>query len=171
LQNADPALTIVLGDVMNPADVDTALPGHDAVQIARGAGAKGKIRAHGTRHVTAAMQAHGIRRLICLSSLGVGDSRGNLNFLWKYVMFGILLRRAYADRVAQEQAVRESGLDWTIVRPGTFVDGDVTDGYRHSFAQDTKDLKLKISRADVAGFMLGQLASDAYLRRSPGLPY
>ena len=107
------------------------------------------------------MQTHGIRRLICLSSLGVGDSRENLNFLWKYLMFGILLRRAYADHVAQEQAARESGLDWTIVRPGAFVDGGITDTFRHGFSQDTKGLKLKISRADVAGFMLGQLASDS----------
>ena len=117
------------------------------------------------------MQTHSVRRLICLSSLGVGDSRGNLNFLWKYVMFGILLRRAYADHVAQEQTVRESGLDWTVVRPGAFVDGGVTGSFRHGFPKDTKGLKLKVSRADVAGFMLEQLASDAYLRRLPGLSY
>ena len=74
---------------------------YDAVVIALGAGAKGDIRAQGTRHVIQAMRNHGVRRLICLSSLGVGESRGNLNFFWKYVMFGMLLRRAFADHVAQ----------------------------------------------------------------------
>jgi uncharacterized protein YbjT (DUF2867 family) len=68
-------------------------------------------------------------------------------------------KRQYAG--GQEQAARESGLDWTIVRPGAFVDGGITDTFRHGFSQDTKGLKLKISRADVAGFMLGQLASDS----------
>ncbi len=164
-------LEIVEGDAMEPASVDCAMPGHDAVVIALGAGAKGDIRAQGTRHIIQAMRNHGVRRMICLSSLGVGESRGNLNFVWKYVMFGMLLRRAYADHVAQEQAVKESGLEWTIVRPAAYVDGTSTEKYRHGFSPDTKKLELKVSRADVAHFMLQQLTGDTYLRQSPGLSY
>ena len=167
----DSALAIAQGDVMEPASVDRAMPGHDAVVIALGAGAKGDIRAQGTRHIIQAMQNHGVLRLICLSSLGVGESRGNLNFLWKYVMFGMLLRRAFADHVAQEQAVKESGLEWTIVRPAAYVDGTVTEKCRHGFSPDTKKLELKVSRADVANFMMQQLTGDTYLRQSPGLSY
>ncbi len=167
----DSGLSIAQGDVMEPASVDRAMPGHDAVVIALGAGAKGDIRAQGTRHVIQATRNHGVRRLICLSSLGVGDSRGNLNFFWKYVMFGMLLRRAYADHVAQEQAVKESGLEWIIVRPGAYVDGSVTEKYQHGFSPNTKALELKVSRADVAHFMLNQLQDDKYLHKSPGLSY
>jgi len=53
-------------------------------------------------------------------ALGVGDSRGNLNFLWKYIMFGLLLRAAYADHIQQEEYVMKSGLDWTIIRPAVY---------------------------------------------------
>ncbi|MDH3512311.1 MAG: SDR family oxidoreductase [Gammaproteobacteria bacterium] len=168
---AHPALSIVQGDVMDPASLERAMLGHDAVLIALGVGAKGNIRARGTQNVITAMHHCGIRRLICLSSLGVGDSRENLNFFWKYLMFGLLLRRAYADHVAQEAVVRDSGLDWTIVRPGAYIDGTITQNYQHGFPPQRKKLKLKISRADVAHFMLRQLGNDEYLGASPGLSY
>ncbi len=74
-----PVLSVVQGDVIDPASVDRAMHGQDAVLIALGAGAKGKIRAQGTRVVIEAMRRHGIRRLICLSSLGVGDSRTSMD--------------------------------------------------------------------------------------------
>lgn len=166
-----PALAIAQGDVLEPASVDRAMPGHDAVIIALGAGAMGDIRAQGTKHVIQSMRNHGVRRLICLSSLGVGNSRGNLNFFWKFVMFGLLLRRAMADHVAQERAVKDSGLEWTIVRPAAYVDGTITEKYQHGFSSDLKKLELKVSRADVAHFMMQQLTGDAYLHQSPGLSY
>jgi len=101
-----------------------------------------------------AMQRNGVRRLVCLSTLGVGDSRANMNFYWKYIMFGMLLHGAFADHVSQEKHVIRSGLDWTIVRPATYTDGERTGNYRHGFSATAKALKLKISRADVAGFVL-----------------
>lgn len=167
----DPALTIAQGDVTDPTTVDRAMPGHDAVVIALGAGAKGEVRTSGTRNIIASMQANNVSRLVCLSSLGVGDSRGNLNFLWKYLMFGLLLRRAYADHITQEEAVKASGLDWIIVRPGAYADGDITEQYKHGFSPTEKDIQLKISRADVANFMMKQLTGNTYLHQSPGLSY
>ena len=117
------------------------------------------------------MERRGIRRLMCLSTLGAGDSRALLNFFWKRIMFGLLLREAYADHEAQEALIIQSGLDWTIVRPGAFTDGPATGVFRHGFPSTEKNLKLKISRADVANFMLRQLTGDTYLRQSPGLSY
>ena len=165
------ALEIVQGDVMEPEHVSRAMLGHEVVVIALGAGAKGGIRSQGTRNVIQGMQSQGINRLICLSSLGVGESHRNLNFFWKYLMFGMLLRKAYADHVAQEQAIRESGLEWTIVRPGAFTDGPATGTYKCDFPPTETGLKFKISRADVADFMLQQIGDDTYLRQSPGLSY
>jgi len=69
-----------------------------------------------------AMREAGVRRLVCQSTLGVGSSGQHLTFWWRYVMFGALLRRAFADHVAQEAVVEASGLDWTIVRPSAFTD-------------------------------------------------
>jgi len=162
---------VIEGDALKPETLNAAVPGHDAVLVALGAGMKGSVRAEGTRNIVAAMERAGVSRLICLSSLGVGDSRGNLDFYWKYIMFGLLLRRAYADHVAQEAAVTESNLAWTIVRPGAFTDGPMTTRYRHGFSPTTRDIAAKISRADVAHFMLDQLGHDTYLGRTPGLSY
>lgn len=161
----------VTGNVLEPASIDAAMPHHDAVVVVLGAGRKGVVRSRGTQNIINAMHAHDVSRLICQSSLGVGDSRGNLNFFWKHIMFGMLLRPAYADHELQEQYVRNSGLDWTIVRPGAFTDGKHTGEYRHGFSSREQNLALKISRADVADFILKQLIDMRYLYKAPGLSY
>lgn len=165
----DQRLRVEVGDVLDPAAVERAVIGQDAVIITLGAGRKGVVRAEGTRRVIEAMNRTGVKRLICQSSLGVGDSRGNLNFVWKYIMFGMLLRQAYADHVVQEQYVKASDLDWTIVRPSAFTDGPATGTYRRGFPATEPGLSLKISRADIADFLVEQLTDDTYLRRTPGI--
>lgn len=165
------ALTVAQGDVLNRASLGTVVPGHEAVLCSLGAGLKGKVRSEGTRNIVRAMEKAGVRRLICQSTLGVGDSWGNLSAYWKYIMFGLLLRRAYADHVSQENYVKQSHLDWIIVRPAAFTNGPRTGEYRHGFPGTDKTLTLKISRADVADFMLNQLVCDTYLRKTPGLSY
>ena len=112
-----------------------------------------------------------MKRLICQTTLGVGDSAATLNFFWKYIMFGVFLRDAFADHELQEQQIRESDLDWTIIRPAAFTDGPARNDYRHGFSGAATGLKLKISRTDVAGFMLKQLGDNRYLRQAPGLSY
>ena len=164
-------LQVARGDVMDPASVEGVMQGHEVVLCSLGAGRKGTVRSEGTRNIIGAMEKVGLRRLICQSTLGVGDSRGNLNFFWKYIMFGLLLRPMYADHESQEDYVRHSSLDWTIIRPGAFTDGDRTGKYRHGFPSTDKTTKLKISLADVADFMLKQLIDDTYLHKTPGLSY
>ena len=171
LQFTDQELIFAKGDIMDQASIEQVMPGKDIVLCALGAGSKGGIRASGTRNLIEVMQKCGVQRLVCLSTLGVGESRANLNFIWKYIMFGILLRRAFADHVAQEHHVQESRLDWTLVRPAAYTEGDRTGAYRHGFSASAKDLKLKISRADVADFMLNQLTDDCYIHMTPGISY
>ncbi|SHF10677.1 Putative NADH-flavin reductase [Fodinibius roseus] len=167
----DPNLETVEGNVLDFDSVAEAMPDYEAVFVALGAGSKGTVRSEGTRNIIGAMQQQGVRRLICLSTLGVGESRGNLNFFWKYIMFGLLLRKAFADHQKQEQLVKDSDLDWTIVRPGAFTDDGLTGEYKHGFPGDDKSVELKISRADVADFMLKQLHDDQYLHKTPGVSY
>jgi putative NADH-flavin reductase len=164
-------LTIVQGDALDSASVEKAVEGQEAVLCSLGAGSKGTIRSEATRNIVGAMEKAGVSRFICLSTLGVGNSRANLNFFWKQIMFGLLLRGAYADHVSQEDYVRESRLDWTIVRPGAFTDGNRSGVYRHGFPGSDKTIKGKISRADVADFMLKQLTDRTYLHETPGLSY
>lgn len=86
-------------------------------------------------------------------------------------MFGLILRHVFADHQRQEQVVQHSRLDSTIVRPGAFIEGPHTGHYRHGFPSTDKTSKLKISRADVADFIVKQLADDAYLHQTPSLSY
>ena len=145
---------IVEGDVFDLESVKAAVSGQDAVLCSLGNGRFGRVRAEGTNTIVMAMQATGVSRLICQTTLGAGASCGNLNFFWKYFMFGWFLRDVLADHEEQENIVHGSGLDWTIVRPGSFTQGELTGRYRHGFEPHKKGLSLKISCADVAHFML-----------------
>lgn len=166
-------LKVVRGDAMDITSVEQAVQGQDAVVCVLGAGRKrtGTIRSEGTQQIILAMEKASIRRFICQSTLGVGDSWENLNFFWKYIMFGFLLRQVFADHERQESYVKQSDLDWTIVRPGAFVHGERTGNYRHGFPSTDKTSKLKISRADVADFILKQLTDDLYIHKTPGVSY
>lgn len=164
-------LTVVVGDVTNPVPVEQAVQAQDAILCTLGAGMQGQVRSLGTKHIVWAMERTGAERLICQTTLGVGDSWQNLNFFWKYIMFRGLLRHAYIDHVRQEEHIVKSRLKWTIVRPGAFTDGPHTGNYRHGFPGMDKTTQLKISRADVADFMLRQLTDNTYLRKTPGLSY
>lgn len=166
-----PNLTIFQGDVLDAVSVEKAVQGQDAVISSLGAGLNGTIRSQGTLNIIRAMEKHNVRRFISQSSLGVGDSRSNLNFYWKYVMFGMLLRRAYADHGVQEQYIKDSTLDWTIVRPGALKEGERTGQYRHGFAPNVKDIALEISIPDTADFMVQQVHDATYLHGTPGLSY
>lgn len=159
------------GNVLDPTAVRHAVQGQDAVLIALGAGRKGGVRAPGTENIVQAMKAKGVGRLICMSTIGAGDSAPLLTFFWKYIMFGMLLKDALADHEAQERIVRESGLDWTIVRPGAFENGALTGHYRHGFGRDAQGVKLKISRADLAEFLLRQVTDQSYLKQTPAISY
>ncbi|WP_431957065.1 NAD(P)-dependent oxidoreductase [Nocardia lijiangensis] len=164
-------LRVVEGDVFDTHQAERAVAGQDAVVIALGDGRKGLVRFGGTKSVVEAMHRTGVKRLICQSTLGVGDSRDNLNFLWKHLLFGMLLRRAYNDHIAQEEYVRASNLEWTIVRPSAFTDGPRTGSYRRDFPGSERGLTLKISRADIADFLLEQLTDSTYLHRTPGISH
>lgn len=168
-----PCLTIVRGDVLDRASVDSTVRGQEAVLSALGAPASQKdtVRSDGTRHILRAMDGAGVRRFVCMTTLGMGDSRALLPFSYKFIIVPLILRQAFADSERQEAEIRQSRLDWTVVRPATLTDGDRTGSYRHGFPATEKGLKIRIARADVADFMLKQLADNTYLHKTPGLSY
>lgn len=164
------SLKVVRGNVLDPVAVKEAVAGHEAVFVTIGAGpTRTTLREDGTRNIVDAMQGAGVKRLICQSSLGVGDSRANLPFFTKHIIVGIFLRHAFADHERQEVVVRQSTLNWTIVRPPHLKDGPRTEVYRYGFSTTDKQIKNWISRADVAHFMLKQLFDDTYLQKDPGV--
>lgn len=172
LEVSHPNLNVIRGDVLDPAAVQSAVQGQEAVLCAIGAGAKrSTLRADGTRNILRAMEKAGVRRLVCQSSYGIGDTRDKLSFLLKYVLVPLVLRHAFADHEAQERVIRQSRLDWTIVRPVGLAKGRRTGIYRHGNLGAGAPAGAKISHADVADFMLKQLTDSTYLRQAPGVAY
>lgn len=167
-----PKLELVIGDVLDLFSVEKAIEGKDAVFITIGAAAsRSNIREAGTRNIVNAMQKRGVRRLVCQSSLGIGDSRANLSFFTKHIVVDIFLRHAFADHERQEEVVENCSLDWVIVRPPHLKDGPRTGNYHFGFATTDRQIKGWISRADVADFMLKQISDDSCLHKFPGVSY
>jgi len=165
------SISIVPGTVADSAAVSAAVPGHDAVVSTLGVGTPLKGDPDviaGVEHIVRAMQAHQVRRLVYLSFIGVRDSRSAVGFVLRYCA-PIPLRQEIADHEAKEALVRGSDLDWTIVRPPKLTAGPRTGRYRTGEDITTwKPLPL-LSRADVADFILRELAQPRYIRKAPRL--
>jgi putative NADH-flavin reductase len=167
-------LQVVQGNVMYLASMERTVQGQDAVVCTLGSSAMRDttmVRANGTKNIIRAMEKTGVKRFICQSALGVGDSRDLLPFHYKYLMVPIMLRQVYADHEIQENFIKESLLDWIIARPGILTDGERTGSYQHGITTDNKTVTLKISRADAADFLLKQLANNSYLHKTPCISY
>jgi putative NADH-flavin reductase len=166
-------LKVVQGDVLDYRSVEAAVQGQDAVLSALGVRKlrKNTILSDGTKNIIQAMERHGVKRFICESSLGVGDSRGQLGWVFNIFIIPLLLRKVFQDKEVQEQYIQQSSLEWVIVRPAALTNGPRTGAYRSGFSLMDRTITAKISRADVADFMLKQLTDNSYLRKTPGLSY
>ncbi len=166
-------LKVVQGNILDFPSVERAIQGQDAVLCTLGMSMKDKtmLRANGTKNIIRAMEKTDVKRFICQSSAGVGDRSDMLPFLMKYLIVPFMLRRAFADHEIQENYIKESQLDWIIVRPAALTDGEHTGSYQHGYTADNKTVTNKISRADTADFMLKQLADNSYLHKMPCISY
>jgi putative NADH-flavin reductase len=156
------------GDVLDGKAVAAAVAGQDAVLCALGPANFKKpntVVSEGTKNILLAMQKHGVPRLVCQSAIGIGDSKGQGPFVFKKIILPLFLKHVYADKERQEEEVRRSDLDWIIVRPSRLMDWPARGAYQVSI--DGTPVPGKIARADVAAFMLQQLSSDQYLRKTP----
>jgi putative NADH-flavin reductase len=166
-------LRLVQGDILDPGSVDSAVSGQDAVLSSLGTRSifgRVVIFSEGTKNLLNAMTNHGVRRLVCISGIGAGDSRGHGGFLYDKLVLPVFLKRIYDDKDRQEELIRQSDLDWIIVRPGFLTNGPATGNYR--VLTDLTGVTVgRISRADVAAFMLAQLEKDQSLRRAVTLTY
>lgn len=176
VQQQHPRLTVVKGDVLDYHTIEPVIAGHDAVlsTIGMPANKTGTLRSEGTRNIIRAMEKEGLKRFICQTSLGYGDSRETLRrtpFIFKYIIVPFILKKGFADHALQETYIKGSGLDWVIIRPGNLTDGGLTGRYRYGFAPTDPDIKVKVSRADVADFMLKQLTDPTFIHKTPGVSY
>jgi putative NADH-flavin reductase len=125
----------------------------------------------GTKNIVRAMEEVGVHRFICESSLGVGDSKGQLGLIYNYFLIPLFIRNIFADKEVQETVIRNSRLDWVIVRPGALTNGPHTGKYQSWLGAPAPAIRRKISRSDVADFMLRQLGHDADLCKNLGVSY
>ncbi len=155
---------VVAGDAGDAADIERAVAGQQAVVWTVGVGPTRRpvdLFSRGTQFLLAAMTKHGVRRLVCVTGVGAGDSRGHGGFLYDRILQPLFMKTVYEDKDRQEAQLRASDADWTIVRPGTLTNGPAT-GLTRVLTNLEGVTAGKISRADVAGFIVEQLASDEY---------
>ncbi len=165
---SDERVTAVPGNVLNLADAAACVAGADAVICTLGSTGDNpdNVVSRGTKNIVAAMQEAGVKRLVVVTSLGVGDSKEQVPFVFKMLMKTVL-KTAMQDKELQEQVVRDSGLEWVIVRPGGLTDNPAAGSYKVGTGKSV--MAGQISRADVAAFVLQQLTDDTYLHQTPGI--
>ena len=172
LATQHPNLTVVRGDAQDTEAVRKVVPGHDVVISALGTRSGPPMLPDITRNILDAMQEHGIRRSLWVSSFGVGDSINQMSWLAQNLIVKGFLRQAIEEKDAQEQIIMASDTDWIIARPGGLTDGPCTGVYRVlGSASKEKVGRPSISRADVADFLLKHLTGDQYICEAVGLTY
>lgn len=169
---SQPNLENVRGDALKSQDVEAALNGVDVVIQTLGIGLGDMFRpvhlfSDATRVLLAAMKAKGIKRLIAVTGFGAGDSEASISSLQR-VPFRLVFGRAYGDKSLQERLIKESGLDWTIARPGVLTNGPRTG--RFKILTDASQWRNGvISRSNVAEFLVRQIEDRTYVHQAPVL--
>lgn len=161
--HAPAGVRVVAGDATDAATVDQAVAGQDAVVDAIGGHTpylKTQLEQHAAQAVLTAMQHHGVRRLVVISVLGVGDSQEQGTFLYEHLVKPTFLRGAVPDKAAMEAEVKQTDLDYVLVRPPYLTDDPAT-GQVHIVTGEDK--AHKITRTDLAQFIVDQLTQDTYV--------
>ena len=167
-------LETIKGSALKGADVSAALTDVTAVVLTLGVPASSEmvlgpvtLFSRATGLIVAAMEKAGVKRLICVTGFGAGDSRSSMNIV-EAIPFRLLLGRVYDDKDIQEDLIRKSGLDWVIARPGILTNGAKTAKYK-ILDNRTSWRNGIISRANVADFLVAQIEGTSYLRKTPVL--
>lgn len=120
-----------------------------------------------TLALIAAMKKERVKRLIALTGVGAGETRGHGGFLYDRIIFPLFSRKRYEDKDRQEALITASNLDWIIVRPAPFVKSGVT-GPLEVHARVARDTVLRrVTRDEVAAFVVEQIDNDRYLQQKP----
>lgn len=166
-------LFIVRGDAVNPADVNEAAKSADVIVSAIGVPPSNKettVFSSSTNNIINAVKENNVKLCITVTGIGAGETKGHGGFFYDNIIRPLLLKKIYEDKDRQELILRQSDINWIIVRPGFLTNGPLTQKYR--VLTDLKDIKCgRISRADCAHFILSQAASRTYIKQAPLLTY
>ena len=158
--------TVVRGNVLDIQALSNALPSQEAVVYAIGVKSTGPttLFSQSTQLLLTAMEQQQVKRLVCITGIGAGETKGHGGFLYDHVIFPLFTRNRYADKELQEQLIRQSNLDWTIVRPAPFSEGKPNAPFQVLTEVGNAVLR-KVSRAEVASFVLGELEARQHVRK------
>ncbi len=170
LEVQHPNLLILEGNVLDDKAVAKTIEGTSAVIISLGGkpGDKTRPLEHGTKNIITAMKAGGLKRIIAITSLGVGDSKGQAGFFFESIIVPLLLKDEFADKLCQETLLQTSGLEFVIARPGGLQTKPAIGTYQAA-RKLVAGSSARITRADVAHFCLEQLHSDVWLGQAVSL--
>jgi uncharacterized protein YbjT (DUF2867 family) len=151
-----PQFTLFEGDAQDSRAVTKVIDGVDVVACILGlAKPQGTVISDATRTICQAMNEAGVRRLVAVTVMGLGDSKDNFDPVAK-LFVRVFLKKGMEDRARQEEVITSSRLDYTLVRPSRLVDGAKTD--RYSAGADVRaGISSKLTRADLASYVLQQL--------------
>jgi putative NADH-flavin reductase len=161
---------ILQGDARDVELLDSAVTGQQAIIDTVGTRKpflKTTLETDVARSLIAAMQHHSVRRVVAVSSIGVGDSIVNMPALYR-PLIPMFFRGAMPDKAGMEAQFRSSGLEWTIVRPAGLTDGPITDAVR-IVTPDSRRHVRRISRADLSAFILQHLADHSLFHAVVGI--
>jgi putative NADH-flavin reductase len=163
-----PALRVVVGNVLDTASLAQALEGQDAVAYSIGVRSPRPttLFSDSTRSLVALMERPGVKRLICITGVGAGETKGHGGFLYDRIGYPLITRNIYLDKDRQEEIIRRSALEWTIVRPTVFREGQAKSEFQA--VTDVNDVVLRrISRQEVANFVLDELETGRFIHQTP----
>ena len=163
-----PLLTVLQADVLEPGALDLPMARQDAVICCLGIKPTRRqvtVFSLGTENLVRAMQRHNVRRLLCITGIGAGESRGHGGLLYNHLIQPLFLKSMYEDKDRQEKLVRFCDRDWMIIRPARLT----SDRARGRFQPVEKMQGLqaaRVPRADVAAWTVAQLEANKYLYRA-----
>ncbi|MCA8155493.1 NAD(P)-dependent oxidoreductase [Burkholderia contaminans] len=167
-------IEIVVGDLQDQSAIAKCVQGADAVISALGPnGLKvqgDKPVMHGLSNIIVAMQRAGVRRLIQISTAAYRDPKDSFAFKPHAfaLLFKVIARKGYEDIKATGELVANSNLDWTLVRIPNLKDGPA-DGSVDVGWYGTTKLGMKLSRGNLAKFLVDQLTDRKFVRAAPGI--
>jgi putative NADH-flavin reductase len=165
-----PSLEILRGDVLNYPDVYNAVQGNDAVVSTLGReGPRISVLTRGTSNIIRAIGQSSVQKLICLSSFGAGSTKRVSGWLWKAMITMAGQQASFEAKTQQELLLYQSNLDFTLVMAGWLTDQSTTcapDPYSIQQIPVIRGFPPATSRKWLAAFLLGQVASDSWKRKT-----
>ncbi|MBL0049092.1 MAG: NAD(P)H-binding protein [Bacteroidetes bacterium] len=166
-QKKDDQINLIyqVGNVLDKDTVDKLIDQDDKVVLSLGFNNSSlDTMSKGTANVISAMKKKGTKRIICMSAQGSGDSWEYMpNEFKEMVLSNDILNASFKDHTIQEEFVKQSDLDWTIVRPTEIINEKESGTF--TINRPTESSRFQISNSDVAQFIVTELIENNYIKK------